>query len=71
MTYILMYFGRLDRTGVEQFGIINIFINIQDGDTIVLNRDYYVDNVGKYQIVGKEIFGTSYYLFEAHLESAL
>jgi hypothetical protein len=64
-------FGRLDRTGVEQFGIINIFINIQDGDTIVLNRDYYVDNVGKYQIVGKEIFGTSYYLFEAHLESAL
>lgn len=64
-------FGRLDRTGVEHFGIINIFINIQDGDTIVLNRDYYVDNVGKYQIVGKEIFGTSYYLFEAHLESAL
>ena len=64
-------FGRLDRTGVEQFGIINIFINIQDGDTIVLNRDYYVDNVGKYQIVGKEIFGTSYYLLEAHLESTL
>lgn len=64
-------FGRLDRTGVEQFGIINIFINIQDGDTIVLNCDYYVDNVGKYQIVGKEIFGTSYYLLEAHLESAL
>lgn len=64
-------FGRLVRTGVEQFGIINIFISKTDGDTLVINRDYYSDFIGRYQIVGKEIYGTSYYLLEAHLETAL
>jgi len=64
-------FGRLDRTGVEQFGIINIFISKTDGDTLVINRDYYSDFIGRYQIVGKEKYGTSYYLLEAHLETAL
>jgi len=61
------------RVALELNNLVSLtfFINIQDGDTIVLNRDYYVDNVGKYQIVGKEIFGTSYYLLEAHLEIAL
>ena len=63
-------FARLNRSGTEQFGIINIFISITDGDTIVINRDYYSDSVGRYQIVGKEIYGTSYYLLEAHLETA-
>lgn len=61
-------FGRQDRSGIEHFGIINIFIGITDGDTIVINRDYYTDSVGRYKIVGKEIYGTSYYLLEAHLE---
>jgi len=62
-------FARLNRSGTEQFGIINIFISITDGDTLVINRDYYSDSVGRYQIVGKEIYGTSYYLLEAHLET--
>lgn len=62
-------FARLNRSGTEQFGIINIFIGITDGDTLVINRDYYSDSVGRYQIVGKEIYGTSYYLLEAHLET--
>lgn len=64
-------FARQERTGTELFGIINIFISITDGDTLVINRDYYSDSVGRYQIVGKEIYGTSFYLLEAHLESAL
>lgn len=63
-------FARQDRTGTEYFGIINIFINKADGDTIKVNQDYYVDSTGKYQIVGKEIYGTSYYLLEAHLVTA-
>ena len=63
-------FARLNRSGTELFGIINIFISITDGDTLVINRDYYSDSVGRYQIVGKEIYGTSYYLLEAHLETA-
>ena len=64
-------FARQERTGTELFGIVNIFISITDGDTLVINRDYYSDSVGRYQIVGKEIYGTSFYLLEAHLESAL
>ena len=63
-------FVRQDRSGIEQFGIINIFISITDGNNLVINRDYYTDSVGRYKIVGKEIYGTSYYLLEVHLETA-
>ena len=62
-------FARQDRSGIEQFGIINIFISITDGNNLVINRDYYSDSVGRYNIVGKEVYGTSYYLLEAHLET--
>lgn len=62
-------FARQDRSGIEHFGIINIFISITDGNNLVINRDYYTDSVGRYKIVGKEIYGTSFYLLEAHLEN--
>lgn len=57
------------RTGLEPLGIINIFMSKEDGDTIVVDQDYYKNSVGKYQIVGKEIYEPSYFLFEAHLVS--